>query len=408
MDAFFASVEQARRPELRGLPVIVGGERGGRGVVSACSYEARVFGVHSAMPIFQAERLCPRGVFLPVDMRAYVAVHDAMRRTAGAATPISSRSPPSTRPTSTSPAAGGCSGRRGPSPCASRSRCTTLTASPAPSVSGPPSCWPSWPPVSTSRPVSASSPPPTCTAACAICRSARSAASARSRRSGSPLSVSPRSAWCRTCRSRCSPPLSGAALTACASSPWGAAFRRCAASGRCPSRSAARSPFADDTNDLELLRATLLALTEHAVAELRRKGLAARTVALKVRFNTFHTVGRRRTLARSVSGHAASLRDGRGAARRARHRRPLGAPRRHQRRRLHAQRLPAHPRRGLARGGARRGRRPRARRSTASRRSSWRWRWPSGISSVPSPGLAFTPPAAVPPGLARVNAWALC
>src|SRR5665647_1685901 len=75
MDAFFASVEQARRPELRGLPVIVGGERSGRGVVSACSYEARAIGVHSAMPIFQAERLCPRGVFLPVDMNAYVAVH---------------------------------------------------------------------------------------------------------------------------------------------------------------------------------------------------------------------------------------------------------------------------------------------------------------------------------------------
>ncbi len=59
--------------------------------------------------------------------------------------------------------------------------------------------------------------------------------------------------------------------------------------------------FADDTNDVELLRATLLSLTDNAVAELRRKGLAARTVALKVRFNTFHTVGRRRTLARPVS-----------------------------------------------------------------------------------------------------------
>ena len=119
--------------------------------------------------------------------------------------------------------------------------------------------------------------------------------------------------------------------------------------------------FADDTNDLELLRATLLSLTDNAVAELRRKGLAARTVALKVRFNTFHTVGRRRTLARSVSATrplyetAVALLDELGIG--ARWVRLVGR----ERQRLHAQRLPAHPRRGLARGGARRGRRPRAR-----------------------------------------------
>jgi DNA polymerase IV len=62
MDAFFASVEQLDNPELRGKPVIVGGEE--RGVVSACSYEARKFGVHSAMPTAQARRLCPQGVFV--------------------------------------------------------------------------------------------------------------------------------------------------------------------------------------------------------------------------------------------------------------------------------------------------------------------------------------------------------
>lgn len=63
MDAFFASVEQVDAPELRGKPVIIG--QGHRGVVSTASYEARVFGVHSAMPVATARRLCPQGVFLP-------------------------------------------------------------------------------------------------------------------------------------------------------------------------------------------------------------------------------------------------------------------------------------------------------------------------------------------------------
>ena len=71
MDAFYASVEQRDNPKYIGRPVIVGAQPGHRGVVSACSYEAREFGIHSAMPISQAHRLCPNGIFLPVRMRRY-------------------------------------------------------------------------------------------------------------------------------------------------------------------------------------------------------------------------------------------------------------------------------------------------------------------------------------------------
>src|SRR3981189_890663 len=73
MDAFYASVEQRDHPELRGKPVIVGGVQG-RGVVCAASYEARPFGVHSAMAISTARRLCPQGIFVPVRMQHYAEI----------------------------------------------------------------------------------------------------------------------------------------------------------------------------------------------------------------------------------------------------------------------------------------------------------------------------------------------
>lgn len=74
MDAFYASVEQRDHPEWKGRPVIVGAPRDRRGVVAACSYEARVFGVHSAMPSREAARRCPDAVFVPPRMARYAEV----------------------------------------------------------------------------------------------------------------------------------------------------------------------------------------------------------------------------------------------------------------------------------------------------------------------------------------------
>jgi DNA polymerase-4 len=73
MDAFFAAVEEKRRPELAGKPVVVGGygDPTKRGVVSTASYEARKFGIHSAMPLRTAYKLCPQAIFLPVDYEEY-------------------------------------------------------------------------------------------------------------------------------------------------------------------------------------------------------------------------------------------------------------------------------------------------------------------------------------------------
>jgi DNA polymerase-4 len=87
MDAFFVSVELLEHPELRGRPVIVGGV-GGRGVVSAASYEARKYGVHSAMPMTRARRLCPQAVVLPPRHEKYAAVSAGVMEIFRSITPL--------------------------------------------------------------------------------------------------------------------------------------------------------------------------------------------------------------------------------------------------------------------------------------------------------------------------------
>ena len=88
MDAFFASVEQHDYPQWRGLPVIVGAPPECRGVVSTCSYEARRFGVHSAMSAWQAKELCPEGIFVRPRMARYQVVSREIFRLFGEITPL--------------------------------------------------------------------------------------------------------------------------------------------------------------------------------------------------------------------------------------------------------------------------------------------------------------------------------
>ena len=90
MDAFFAAVEESRRPELKGRPIVIGGsgDPTKRGVVSTASYEARKFGIHSALPLKTAHRLCPQAVFLPVDYHEYARISAIIKNILSQFSPI--------------------------------------------------------------------------------------------------------------------------------------------------------------------------------------------------------------------------------------------------------------------------------------------------------------------------------
>src|SRR5438477_11081356 len=88
MDAFYASVEQRDNPELRGKPLAVGGSPESRGVVAAASYEARKFGVRSAMPMARAVRLCPELLIVPPDFARYKEASSRVMEILHSATPL--------------------------------------------------------------------------------------------------------------------------------------------------------------------------------------------------------------------------------------------------------------------------------------------------------------------------------
>ncbi len=300
MDAFFASVEQARRPGLRGLPVIVGGPCGGRGVVATCSYEARACGVRTAMPIGQAERLCPQGVFLPPDFKAYTAVHERLVELLGGFTD-------QVEVASIDEAYLDVTGSRrlfGPPRAIARRVQEQVYAEHGLTCSigiGP---------TKLLAKVAAGLNKP---AGIGELQKADVGGRLRDLPVGDLHGIGP------VTEER----LAALGLTTVGMlqdvpfAVLAAAFGRDAhglrqlALGRSLAPVSRRRPlpksvgremtFADDTNDLELLRGTLLGLADRAVADLRRHGLAARTVALKVRYNTFHTVGRHRTLPRPAA-----------------------------------------------------------------------------------------------------------
>lgn len=88
MDAFYAAIEQMDHPFYRGQPVIVGGDPHGRGVVATCSYEARKFGVHSAMPLREAFRKCPQGIFVPPRGWRYAEVSECIMKILAEYSPV--------------------------------------------------------------------------------------------------------------------------------------------------------------------------------------------------------------------------------------------------------------------------------------------------------------------------------
>jgi DNA polymerase-4 len=297
MDAFYASVEQRDRAELRGRPVLVGGV-GGRGVVCAASYEARAFGVRSAMPTATARRLCPQGVFLPVRMAHYAEVAQQLREILFSYTPL-------VEPLSLDEAfldVRGCEGLFGPAPDIARQIKTRIKAETG---------------LVASVGVAANKflaklagdvgkpdglvvlAPAQVTAFLAPLPVSRLwGVGARAERRLHDLGVRTIGHLAALPEQVLTDRFGGAGRHL-----WDLAHGR---DGRSvvPDRQAksisTETTFSQDIDDREALRACLLQLVEHLAARLRHAGLRARTVELKVRSSSFRTRSRSMSLAEAT------------------------------------------------------------------------------------------------------------
>lgn len=297
MDAFFASVELIRRPDLRGRPVIVGGSQ--RAVVLAATYEARAFGVHSAMPMARARRLCPQAVVLPPDHRRYREISAGVMGVLGETTDLVEQ-------VSIDEA--------------------FLDVSGAARRLGPPAAIGRWIRSEVSRRFGI-----TCSVGVADSMFVAKIASGAAKPDGllvvphartvEFLHALPVSAlwgvgertrevlarWGITTVAqlaasdvvevqRAVGAASGAHLHALA---WGRDPRRVTPS-HTEKSIGAETTFVEDTADRAVLERQLLALADRTAGQLRERGLAARTVAIKVRTSDFRTVSRSRTPASPV------------------------------------------------------------------------------------------------------------
>ena len=294
MDAFYASVEVRDQPELAGKPVIVGGTSG-RGVVLSASYQARVFGVRSAMPVMRAQRLCPKAIFVPPRHRMYAAASKEVMAIFGSVTP-------EVEPLALDEAFLDVSGARGPR-LARRYR-------PAHPLRGGPAAGPHLlgrgradqvhrqdrlGPLQAGRAPGGAAggrtglPAPT----------AGGGAVGRGERTGEVLAR----LGLRTVADIAHTPLAtlehelgaaqGAHLSALA---WGQDPRR--VTPHVPEKSiGAEETFATDIDDPERIRRELLKLSGRTAHSLRAGGYVARTISVKLRLANFKTMTRSRTLA---------------------------------------------------------------------------------------------------------------